>query len=50
MGYIFPAICSYDDDFKNSLFDLIEKKLQQSQQRRQAGGQGGQQGGNIIVP
>ena len=50
MGYVFPSICSYDDDFKNRLFGLIEKKLQQSQQRRQAGGQGGQQGGNIIVP
>ncbi len=50
MGYIFPSICSYDDDFKNRLFGLIEKKLQQSQQPRQAGGQGGQQGGNIIVP
>ena len=50
MGYIFPSICSYDDDFKNRLFGLIEKKLQQSQQRRQAGGQGGQQGDNIIVP
>lgn len=46
MGYIFPTICAYDDDFKNKLFDLIEKKLQQSQQRRQ----GGAQGGNIIVP
>jgi hypothetical protein len=50
MGYIFPSICAYDDDFKNRLFDLIEKKLQQSQQSRQPGGQGGSQGSNIIVP
>lgn len=50
MGYIFPSICAYDDEFKNRLFDLIEKKLQQSQQRRQSGGQPGSPGGNIIVP
>lgn len=56
MGYIFPAICAYDDNFKNMLFDLIEKKLVQTQKKRQggapggAGGQGGPGGGsNIIV-
>ncbi len=49
MGYIFPAICAYDDDFKIKMFDLIEKKLEQSQKNRQAGGQGGKPGGNIIV-
>ena len=51
MGYIFPSICAYDDDFKNRLFGLIELKLQQSQKRRQQGGQGGSPGGgNIIIP
>ncbi len=56
MGYIFPSICVYDDDFKNRMFDLIEKKLEQSQKRRQqGGGPGGAPGGgdpggsNIIV-
>jgi len=46
MGYIFPSICAYDDEFKNKMFELIEKKLQQTQQRR-AGGKGNS---NIIVP
>lgn len=49
MGYIFPAICAYDDEFKIKMFDLIEKKLEQSQKNRRAGGQGGKPGGNIIV-
>lgn len=49
MGYIFPSICAYDDNFKNQMFDLIEKKLEQSQKSRQAGGQGGKPGSNIIV-
>ncbi|NIP39663.1 MAG: hypothetical protein GWO07_07980, partial [Candidatus Dadabacteria bacterium] len=58
MGYIFPSICAYDDNFKNQMFDLIEKKLEQSQKRRQQGGGPGGPGGapggapggsNIIV-
>ena len=49
VGYIFPAICVYDDEFKNRLLDLIEKKLQQSQKGRPTGGQGGTQESNIIV-
>lgn len=50
MGYIFPSICAYDDDFKNRLFGLIEMKLKQAQKRHQQGGQGGSPGGNIIIP
>jgi hypothetical protein len=49
MGYIFPSICAYDDEFKNKMFDLIEKKLEQTQKSRQAGGKGGKPGSNIIV-
>jgi len=49
LGYIFPAICAYDDEFKIKIFDLIEKKLEQSQKNRRAGGQDGKPGGNIIV-
>ena len=45
MGYIFPAICAYDDEFKIKMFDLIEKKLEQTQKSRQAR----KPGGNIIV-
>lgn len=45
MGYIFPAICAYDDEFKIKMFDLIEKKLEQTQKSRQAK----KPGGNIIV-
>lgn len=58
MGYIFPSICAYDDNFKDNLFELIEKKLEQSLKRRQQGGGPGDPGGapggapggsNIIV-
>ncbi|NIT13377.1 MAG: hypothetical protein GTN99_03765 [Candidatus Dadabacteria bacterium] len=56
LGYIFPTICAYDDEFKNKIFELIEKKLEQTQKRRQQsspggpGGPGGAPGGgNIIV-
>lgn len=27
LGYIIPSVCTYEEDFKNRLFELIERKL-----------------------
>ncbi|HML95057.1 MAG TPA: hypothetical protein PKC29_06475 [Thermodesulfobacteriota bacterium] len=47
LGYIIPSVCAYEEDFKNKLLSLIERRALKTQE--QMSGQGGPSGGGSIV-
>ena len=50
LGYIIPSVCAYEEDFKNRLLSLIEKRALKTQQQM-SGQQGGpSSGGSIVTP
>ncbi len=49
LGYIIPSVCAYEEDFKNRLLSLIERRaLKTQEQMSRQGGPGG--GGSIVTP
>ncbi len=47
MGYIIPGVCTFDNDFKEKLFDLVYARAKQNQQKQ--GGEDPQGGSRIII-
>lgn len=47
LGYIIPSVCAYDEDFKNKLLSLIEKRARKTQQQHSKEGGAG---GSIVTP
>ena len=47
LGYIIPSVCAYDEEFKNKLLDLIERRAVKTQQQMSSQSN---PGGSIITP
>jgi len=50
LGYIIPSVCAYEEDFKNRLLSLIEKRALKTQEQMSGQQSGPSGGGSIFTP